>query len=79
MTSPGHIGIERLVVRACKHKNLVIHINTHTWGQVSWYECLLALGSSRVSIILRSFVVDTVLDARIKPTNFSFNRRYEIV
>lgn len=36
---PGHISkISR--TRACKHKNLVIHINTRTWGQVSRYECL---------------------------------------
>lgn len=39
MTRSGHISrISR--IRACKHKNLVIHINTRTWGQVSRYECL---------------------------------------
>lgn len=36
----GLVIYRRLVVLACKHKNLVIHINTHTWGQVSRYECL---------------------------------------
>lgn len=36
---PGHIS-EISRIRACKHKNLVIHINTRTWGQVSRYECL---------------------------------------
>lgn len=36
---PGHIS-EISRTRACKHKNLVIHINTRTWGQVSRYECL---------------------------------------
>lgn len=71
----GLVIYRRLLVRACKHKNLVIHINTHTWGQVSRYECLLARYSRdrralRVAF-LRSSADGTDLDERVSVRDFS--------
>lgn len=59
----------------CKHKNLVIHINTHTWGQVSRYECLttgrIASGRHRFTQFRRRH------DSRCaRIGNLSLNRRH---
>ena len=80
MTRPGHIS-EISRTGACKHKNLVIHINTRTWGQVSRYECLCCSTDrlGRRQSMPRSFADDTALDAYpTSPWNSKFsNRRYQ--
>lgn len=79
MTRPGHIS-EISRTSACKHKNLVIHINTRTWGQVSRYECLCCSTDrlGRRQSTPRSFA-DTALNAYpTSPWNSKFsNRRYQ--